>query len=113
MTKRILALVLAGVVIFSLFSCSLMNKVNEISSSSSTEKIFQMALENKNVELLNEVIKEFPDYDINKCEQDSSLAKALFNNGGSPTDYDNITFAKALLDSGANRMQNLLTEIIC
>lgn len=87
---------------FSIVSCSSMNKKNEISSYSNTEKIFQIALENKNVELLNEVIKEYPDYDINKCEQGSSLARALFNNGGRPTDYDNTTFARALLDSGAN-----------
>lgn len=100
--KRVISFFLTGVISFSLVSCSLKDKVKELSGSSDASKIFQMALENKNVELLSEILKEYPDYDINKCEQGSSLAKALFNNGGRPTDYENITFARALLDAGAD-----------
>ena len=96
------SLFLSGIILFSLVSCSLKDKVKEISGFSDASKIFQIALENKNVELLNEVIKEYPDYDINKCEQGSSLAKALFNNGGRATDYENITFSRAMLDAGAD-----------
>lgn len=100
--KRMVSLFLSGIILFSLVSCSLKDKVKEISGFSDASKIFQIALENKNVELLNEVIKEYPDYDINKCEQGSSLAKALFNNGGRATDYENITFSRAMLDAGAD-----------
>ena len=101
-SKRIISLLLSGVFIFSLVSCGLKDKVKEMLNSSDESEIFQMALMNKNVELLKEVKKEYPDYDINKCEQGSSLAKSLFNNGGKPTDHDNITFSRALLDLGAD-----------
>lgn len=102
MIRRILALFLTGVLLLST-GCGLSSGTKDkLFGDSDASKIFQIALENKNVELLNEVIKEYPDYDINKCEQGSSLAKALFNNGGRATDYENITFSRAMLDAGAD-----------
>lgn len=102
MLKRVFAMAVCSVMVFSC-GCGLSSGTKDkLFGDSDASKIFQIALENKNVELLNEVIKEYPDYDINKCEQGSSLAKALFNNGGRATDYENITFSRAMLDAGAD-----------
>lgn len=99
--KRVTSLIISGVVLFSLVSCSLTDKIKKKIRGSDPKNAFSYAINYGNIELFKELCERYPNFDLDSISSSDSLLMNLLYTSNYPRNIA-LQMADVALENNAD-----------